>query len=153
MKLKVVWIGKNKSAELDRVCDKFIGRIQYFVPIEIIQLKDPRIADEKKRIEVEGQRIQSVINGSSFLIALDPSGKSHDSTSFSKLLDKHMREDPRDLVFVVGGYGGLSTPVRQRANKMLSLSKMTFSHDLSRLILLEQLYRALSIIRNLPYAR
>ena len=153
MKLKVIWIGRNKSVELGRVCDEFIARIRRFVPMEIIEIKDPRVTDERKRMEAEGEKILSALDKPAFAVALDPRGRTYDSTGFSKFLNRYMTEDPRDLVFVVGGYGGLSEGVRKRADQLLSLSHLTFSHDLSRLVLLEQLYRALSIIRNHPYAR
>ena len=153
MKLKVIWTGKNNSAELANECEKFISRIRHFIPIEIIQLKDPRITDEKKRIEAESRRILATLDQSIFTIVMDPAGETYDSVNFSKFLDKHLREDPRDIAFVLGGYGGLTVSVKQRSDKLLSLSKLTFSHDLSRLILLEQLYRAFAIIRNHPYAR
>ena len=99
------------------------------------------------------QKILSALDKPVFAVALDPKGRTYDSTGFSKFLNRYMTEDPRDLVFVVGGYGGLSEGVTKRADQLLSLSHLTFSHDLSRLVLLEQLYRALSIIRNHPYAR
>ncbi len=153
MKLRVIWIGRTKSAELARMCDEFAGRIRHFLPMEIIEIRDPRVTDEGKRMEAEGEKILSALDKPAFAVALDPNGRTYDSTGFSKFLDKYMTEDPRDLVFVVGGYGGLSESVKKRADQLLSLSDLTFSHDLSRLVLLEQLYRALSIIRNHPYAR
>ena len=121
--------------------------------MEIIEIKDPRVTDERKRMEVEGEKILSALDKPAFAVALDPRGRTYDSTGFSTFLNRYMTENPRDLVFVVGGYGGLSEGVRKRADQLLSLSHLTFSHDLSRLVLLEQLYRALSIIRNHPYAR
>ena len=88
-----------------------------------------------------------------FVVALDPAGRSYSSKTFPEFLDRHMNENPRDIVFVVGGYGGLSDTVKKRADLLWSLSELTFSHDLARALLLEQLYRALSIINHHPYAR
>ncbi len=153
MKLKVIWVGRNKSAELAHVCEEFVGRIRRFVPLEVIEIKDPRVTNEKKRTEVEGEGILSALDKPAFAIALDPNGRTYDSSGFSKFLDKHMTEDSRNLAFVVGGHNGLSEGVKKRADELFSLSDLTFSHDLARLVLLEQLYRALSIIRNHPYAR
>ncbi len=153
MKLKVIWVGRNKSAELALVCEDFIGRIRRFVPLEVLEIKDPRVTNERKRTEAEGERILSALDKPAFAVALDPNGRTYDSPGFSKFIDKHMTEDSRNLAFIVGGYGGLSEGVKKRADQLLSLSDLTFSHDLSRIVLLEQLYRALSIIRNHPYAR
>ncbi len=151
MKLRVVWIGKNKN--LAEVCGDFSQRIRHFIPLDVIEIKDPRIANERKRIEAEGEKIMTSVGQADFVVALDPAGRSYSSKTFSEFLDRHMSENPRDIVFVVGGYGGLSDTVKKRADLLWSLSELTFSHDLARALLLEQLYRALSIINHHPYAR
>ena len=153
MKLKIIWIGKNKSAELTLICDEFSRRIRHFIPMEIIEIRNPRVTDEQRRKEAEGEKILSVLDNPVFAVALDPIGRTYDSLGFSQFLNKHMTLDTRNLAFVVGGYGGLSVGVKDRADQLLSLSDLTFSQDPSRLVLLEQLYRALSIIRNFPYAK
>ena len=153
MKLRVVCIGKNKSKNLAEVCGDFAQRIRHVIPLDVIEIKDPRIANEKKRIEAEGEKIMTSVSRTDFVVALDPAGRSHSSKTFSEFLDRHMNQNPRDVVFVVGGYGGLSDEVKKRADLLWSLSELTFSHDLARAVLLEQLYRALSIIHHHPYAR
>ena len=109
--------------------------------MEIIEIRNPRVTDEQRRKEAEGEKILSVLDNPVFAVALDPIGRTYDSLGFSQFLNKHMTLDTRNLAFVVGGYGGLSVGVKDRADQLLSLSDLTFSQDPSRLVLLEQLYR------------
>lgn len=153
MKLRILWLGKTKNSDLATVCKDFAARSNHFISTEITELKELRVKEEKKRVELEGERLLSAIDSSAFVVALDPLGRAYTSDEFAGFLEKHMTENPRDLVFVVGGHAGLSDSVRKRANLLWSLSPLTYSHDLARTVLLEQIYRALTIIRNLPYAR
>jgi len=135
MKLRVVWIGKTKDPSMAKLCSDYTARIQHFLPIEIAEVKQPKF-DPSDR-----------------LVALDPGGKSWTSEGFAKFLQQHMTSDPRRLTFIIGDYEGLSETVKGRADVLWSLSPLTFTHDLTRVLLLEQIYRALTIIKNLPYAR
>lgn len=153
MKIRVVWVGKTKNASLAEVSNDMASRIRHLSGFEISELKETRISDDKKRIEAEGEKILGGIDRSDYVIALDTEGRAHSSEAIATFIGKHLAENPRDLVFVVGGPAGLSNGVRKRANLVWSLSKLTFSHDLARTVLMEQLYRALAIIKNLPYAR
>jgi 23S rRNA (pseudouridine1915-N3)-methyltransferase len=135
MKLRVVWIGKTKDPSMAKLCSDYTGRIKHFLPIEIAEVKQPKF-DPLDR-----------------LVALDPGGKSWTSEGFAKFLQQHMTSDPRRLTFIIGDYEGLSESVKDRADVLWSLSPLTFTHDLTRVLLLEQIYRALTIIKNLPYAR
>jgi len=135
MKLRVVWIGKTKDPSMAKLCSDYTARIKHFLPIEIAEVKQPKF-DVSDR-----------------LVALDPRGKSWTSEGFAKFLQQHMTSDPRRLTFIIGDYEGLSETVKERADVLWSLSPLTFTHDLTRVLLLEQIYRALTIIKNLPYAR
>ncbi len=147
MKLRILWIGKTKDAGLSKISADYASRVERFLPLEIVELKDP------KRPEEESSKLLGATDPSDRVIALDPRGKSFTSEQFAAFVAKHMREDPRCLTFVVGGFNGLSDDVRRRADVMWSLSPLTFTHDLARVLLLEQLYRALSIIHNHPYSK
>ena len=153
MKLRILWLGITKNSNLAAVCEDFAVRSNHFVGTKITELKELRVKDEKKRIELEGERLLSAIDNSDFVVALDPLGRAYTSVEFAGFLEKHMTENPRDLIFVVGGHAGLSDSVKKRANRLWSLSPLTYSHDLARTVLLEQIYRALTIIRHFPYAR
>ena len=135
MKLRVVWIGKTKDPSVAKLCSDYTARIKHFLPLEIAEVKQPKF-DPSDRI-----------------VALDPTGKSWTSEGFAKFLQLHMTSDPRRLTFIIGDYEGLSETVKERADVLWSLSPLTFTHDLTRVLLLEQIYRALTIIKNLPYAR
>ena len=139
MKLRVVWVGKTKDPQLAKLCADYIGRIQHFLPLEITDVKQAKLL--------------AALDGGDRVVVLDPKGKSWTSDQFAKFIQQHMTSDPRRLTFVIGDYGGLPPDVRKRADVQWSLSPMTFTHDLARILLLEQLYRALSVIHNFPYAK
>jgi 23S rRNA (pseudouridine1915-N3)-methyltransferase len=139
MKLRVIWVGKTKNAQLAKLCDDYIGRIKHFLPLEIIEVKEAKL--------------QSTVDFADRVIALDPSGKTWSSQEFAKFVQQHMTSDPRALTFVIGDYAGLPDNLKRRADRAWSLSPLTFTHDLTRVLLLEQLYRALTVIHNLPYSK
>ena len=153
MKIRVIWTGKTRNRDLAAVLTAYRERIGHFVGLEIIELKEPRTADDTKRIFEEGERILRRVASTDYVVALDDGGKSETSEALARLIDGRMKDGQQDLVFVVGGPAGLSIALKERANLKLSLSRLTFSHDLARTVLLEQIYRSLTIIRNLPYAR
>ena len=139
MKLRVIWVGKTKNAQLAKLCDDYIGRIKHFLPLEILEVKEAKL--------------QGVVDFADRVIALDPIGKTWSSQEFAKFVQQHMTSDPRTLTFVIGDYAGLPDNLKNRADRTWSLSPLTFTHDLTRVLLLEQLYRALTIIHNLPYSK
>ena len=152
-KFRVVWVGKTKNPHLAAVCEDFAQRIRRFLGFEIVEAREPRVAEEPGRITAEGERILAALAPTDFVVILDAEGRTHTSLSFARFLNSHMTESPRNLVFVIGGYGGLAPKVRKRQDESLSLSRLTYSHDMARAVLLEQIYRGLTIVRNLPYAR
>ena len=139
MKLRAVWVGKTKNAHIAKLCDDFAARIRHFLPLEIADVKE--------------QKLLSVLDASDRVVILDPKGKSWTSDQLAKFIQQHMTSDPRRLTFVIGDYAGLPADIKKRADVQWSLSSLTLTHELARVLLLEQLYRALSIIHNLPYAR
>ena len=147
MKLRVVWIGKTKERNLASLVADYRGRIERFLPLDIVEIKDP------KRPQDEGSKIMAVLGSSDRVVALDPVGKSWTSEQLASFMSTHMRGDPRPLTFVIGGFDGLSPEVKRRADLSWSLSPLTFTHDLCRVLLLEQLYRALAIIHHHPYSK
>jgi len=135
MKLRVVWIGKTKSPPMAKLCEDYIARIKHFLPLELSELKELKL-DASDRI-----------------VALDPKGKSWTSEGFARFVQQHMVSDSRRLTFVIGDYAGLPDSVKKQADVLWSLSPLTFTHDLTRVLLLEQIYRALTMINNLPYSK
>jgi 23S rRNA (pseudouridine1915-N3)-methyltransferase len=139
MKLRIVWVGKTKNPQIASLSTDYATRIKRFLPLEIAEVKE--------------QKILSALDGSDRVVVLDPNGKSWSSEQFAKFLQQHMASDPRRLTFVIGDFAGLSPQVKDRADVQWSLSALTFTHELARVLLLEQLYRALTIIHNLPYSK
>ena len=139
MKVRVVWVGKTKNPNAAKLCQDYAGRIRHFLPLEIVEIKE--------------ERLLSVLDTSDRVVMLDPKGKTWTSEQFAKFIGHHMTADPRRLTFLIGDYAGLPAAVKSRADLQWSLSPLTFTHELARVFLLEQIYRALSIIHNFPYAR
>jgi 23S rRNA (pseudouridine1915-N3)-methyltransferase len=139
MKLRIVWVGKTKNPEIARLSTDYVSRIKHFLPLEIAEMKE--------------QKILSALDGSDRVVVLDPKGRSWTSEQFAKFLQQHMASDPRRLTFVIGDFAGLSPKVKERADVQWSLSALTFTHELARVLLLEQLYRSLTIIHHLPYSK
>ena len=119
-----------------------------FSPLNIVEVKEP-----KGGMRAEAEKILAALGESDRVVVLDPKGKAFTSEQLAKFVQQHMTSDSRRLTFVIGGYEGFADSVKSRADVQWSLSSLTFTHDLTRVVLLEQLYRALSIIHNLPYSR
>lgn len=150
MKLKLVCVGRLGEAWLrDGVAD-YSSRIARYLPFETVELKEEP-GDMRKRLEEEGRRILARVTDAAFTIVLDQRGRQCTSEGVAELLEKHMVDGTQEVVLVIGGAYGLSDAVRQRGNLILSLSSLTLPHQLARLLLVEQLYRGLTIIRHEPY--
>jgi 23S rRNA (pseudouridine1915-N3)-methyltransferase len=148
MKLRVLWVGKTKNRNIAKLCADYASRIEHFLPLNIVEVKEP-----KGGMRAEAEKILAAVGDSDRVVILDPKGKTFTSEQLAKFVQQHMTSDPRRLTFVIGGYEGLADSVKLRADVQWALSPLTFTHDLTRVVLLEQLYRALSIIRNLPYSK
>ena len=155
MRLRILWPGKTKN-EATRILQEFyLEKINHMEPCELVQTKDARGIDEKfvdKIKEIEAKALEKQFRDD-YIICLFEKGREMSSVEFARLLNDLFSSTNRGVVFVVGGFLGLSESIMNRANFLLSLSKMTFSHDLSRVILLEQIYRALTIQKGKQYAK
>lgn len=150
MKLKLVCVGRLGEAWLrDGVAD-YCARIARYLPFETVELKEEQ-GDPRRRLEEEGRRILARIAPTAFTLILDERGRQLSSEGLAELLERHMVDGTQEVALVIGGAYGLSDAVRQRGDMVLSLSTMTLPHQLARLLLSEQLYRALTIIRHEPY--
>ena len=154
MKTKLLSIGKTEENYLKEGIELYIKKIGHYFPFEyeelpaLKQTKNLTVSEQKKR---EGEMLLKKIAASDTLILLDESGKQYSSVEFSDFLQQKMLQNHKQIVFVIGGAYGFSQEVYQRKNHALSLSSMTFSHQMVRLIFLEQLYRSASILKNEPY--
>ena len=154
MKIKLLTIGKTDDKALEQLIQKYESRLQHYIAfsLEIIpDLKQRKNLSVQLQKEKEGQLILSKISLTDQLFLLDENGKTMDSVEFSKFLQKQMNSGPKHLVFVIGGPYGFSDEIYQKAHGKISLSKMTFSHQMVRLFAIEQFYRGFTILRNEPY--
>ena len=154
MKIKLLVVGKTHNRELVGLIDEYVKRINRYLPFEIEvvpDIKKPRNLPELKLKQVEGNAILERIKERDTVFLLDENGKQYSSLEFSGFLQEQLNRGGKQLVFVVGGAYGFDTAVVQRSQGKISLSKMTFSHQMVRLFFVEQLYRGFSILRNEPY--
>lgn len=154
MQIRFLWIGKTKNPSIKELVSDYLERIRHLAPCEIVEARD--IAKRGSLpaaglIEAEGSELLKHIPPGGRLIALDESGKQFASTDFARWLESEQNHGSRAMTFVIGGPEGLSETIVQRSNLVLSLGKMTWTHEMCRVLLLEQIYRALCIIRNIPY--
>ena len=149
--LKLICVGKVKDASLKALIDDYQKRIQKYHKLEVIEVKDEPIRDNDKEVlDIEASRIMSKIDKDDYVILLDLHGKSLDSVSFANKIDKLFVSYSK-ITFVIGGSLGLGEEVRKRANYRLKLSDMTFLHQMTRLIILEQIYRCFKILNHETY--
>jgi len=155
MKIHIIAVGNKLPGWINDASHEYIKRFPHEIDIQLTELKPEKRSSSKsteKVQELESQRIRNVVSVRNRVVALDESGKQWTTKQFAETCEKWMQEG-QDTTFILGGADGLHESIKQSADIMLSLSKLTFPHGLARVILIEQLYRALSIIKNHPYHR
>lgn len=154
MNIKLLAVGKTDNPALQQLIDMYEKRLSYYINFELQLLPDIKksksLSEEEQKAK-EGELILGNVASSHHLILLDERGKELTSVAFADKLQKKMNAGIKQLTFVIGGPYGFSKEVYDRANGKLSLSKLTFSHQMIRLFFVEQLYRAFTILRNEPY--
>ncbi|NHM04155.1 23S rRNA (pseudouridine(1915)-N(3))-methyltransferase RlmH [Flavobacterium celericrescens] len=154
MNIRLISIGKTDNKDLQSLINDYTKRLSFYVKfdLEIIpDIKNVKNLSETQQKEKEGELILSKISVTDQLILLDENGKTFSSVGFSDYLQKKMNTGIKTLVFVIGGPYGFSETVYQKAQGKVSLSEMTFSHQMVRLFVIEQIYRGFTILRNEPY--
>lgn len=154
MRLNLLCVGRLTLSYLNEGCSEFSGRIKRYLPLTVTEIKEHKTGRKQdiQRIKAtEGENLEQRIPPGSFVIALDQRGKEFSSEQLADLMSDHMIRSVPEWTLLVGGPYGLSDSLRKRADLVLSLSAMTLTHQMARLLLLEQLYRCCTIIRNEPY--
>ncbi len=154
MKIILMVVGKTSTKFVREGVEEYAGRINRFMPFEIKvipDIKTTRKLTELAQKEAEGTQILAHVQPTDHMVLLDERGKEMTSREFSTFIEQKSQTVPKNMIFVVGGPYGFSQEVYTRANSLLSLSKMTFPHELVRLFFTEQIYRAITISRNMPY--
>jgi len=155
MKLKILWPGRTRNSEIKKLEDDLFKKIGHLNKCELIETKEARGIHEKyenKIMDVEAKGLEKHF-GNGYIICLSEKGKEMSSKEFVRFVEKLTSHSTRAATFVVGGFLGLDKRIIQKADFLLSLSKMTFSHELIRLFLLEQIYRSLTIMKGQHYAK
>ena len=154
MQIKLIAVRKTDLAELNKLISVYQNRLSHYIKFsfEIIpDIKNSKNLSEKKRKEKEGELILKKICDSDFVILLDENGSEMNSIKFSNFLQKKMNSGLKRLILVIGGPYGFSQSIYNKSFTKLAVSKMTFSHQMVRLFVIEQLYRAFTILKNEPY--
>ncbi|MEH7299748.1 23S rRNA (pseudouridine(1915)-N(3))-methyltransferase RlmH [Neobacillus drentensis] len=157
MNISIVTVGKLKEKYLKLGIEEYVKRLSAYAKIDIIEVADEKAPEELSELEMkqvkqkEGERILAKISPDTYVIALAIQGKMQSSEELAVTLDKLATYGKSKIAFVIGGSLGLSEEVLKRSNEQLSFSRMTFPHQLMKLILVEQIYRAFRINRNEPY--
>lgn len=154
MKIALAVIGKTTDKNISEVIANYIKRTNFYIQFEIIYItdvKNTKNLTEEQQKNLEGEALLKKLDSSDYMVLLDEHGKEYTSVDFSKYIEKKMHTVSKRLVFVVGGPYGFSPDVKNKAHEKISLSKMTFPHELVRLFFVEQIYRAMTIMNNEPY--
>ncbi len=154
MTIKLLAIGKTDSTHLQELISEYEQRLKHYIKFEldiIPDIKNVKNLSEVQQKEKEGEAILKRLQPTDVLVLLDEHGKQHTSIEFSNYLQKKMNAGIKRMVIVIGGPYGFSEEIYQKAQGKLSLSKMTFSHQMVRLFIVEQIYRAFTILKNEPY--
>ncbi len=154
MLLNLIWLGRTRDKLLAALADEYLKRIRRFVECKVIVVRGEKVGKghQASGLERETKRLLAAAR-EGYNVLLDPRGKQLSSEELAGFLERHMQLGTKRLNFISGGPGGVSPRLQARADMLLSLSRMTFTHEMSRVILAEQLYRALTIIRGLPYQK
>ena len=152
MNIKLIYISKNKSKNIEFLVEDYEKKINHFISYSSIVLKNKNQYSEKKIIQKsESNLILKNIKSNDLVILLDENGKEFSTKDFSKFISNKMMNRTKNIVFIIGGAYGFSSEFKKKFKLKIALSKLTFSHDMARLFFSEQLYRSLTIINNIPY--
>ncbi len=154
MKITLLLVGKTVNKDFVKLIDEYAGRVKHYIGFEIVtipELKNTKSMSAEQQKQAEGELILKQLQGGDHVVLLDEHGKEFRSIEFADWMTRKMNTVSKRLVFIVGGPYGFSPSVYDAANEKISLSKMTFSHQMIRLIFVEQIYRAMTIIKGEPY--
>ncbi len=151
--IELLCVGELKFSGLRELENKYLHSINYYVKFSVKKLREIHGKEDAFVMEKEGGQFLKHITPRDYAVALDEKGKALDSRRFAAFLQERMASHPSRLLFLIGGFAGLAAPVKARADLALSFSPMTFAHDLFRVLFLEQLFRAMTIIRGTAYHR
>ncbi len=151
MKITLLWVGKTKDPNLGRLIGEYQKRIRHFLELSAVEIKPVEGRNPGQALTREGERILDRLDDDDFLVLLDPGGTELTTEQFAEIIRELRNRGVRNLVFVAGSHWGVSSEVKSRANRLLSLSRLTLTHEMARLVIAEQVYRALTVLHGVPY--
>ena len=154
MKVALILVGKTVNKHFVELIDEYAGRVKHYIGFDMVtipELKNTKKMSVEQQKQQEGALILKQLQAGDCVVLLDEHGKEFRSVEFAKYMEQKVQKVSKRLVFVIGGAYGFSPDVYAQANEKLSLSKMTFSHQMIRMIFVEQLYRAMTIMKGEPY--
>jgi 23S rRNA (pseudouridine1915-N3)-methyltransferase len=150
MRFKFIWIGKTKEKNWRALQDEYLQRLSHFIKFDIVEIKESSAHETK---EIEGKRILENCNQSAFKVLLDVKGKDLSSHELAQKVENWQNQSLKEIIFIIGGQDGVSSEVFEKTDFSFSLSKLTMTHEMARVVLIEQIYRAFTIIKNFPYQK
>jgi len=153
MRLRVIWTGKTRDRHLRALSDDYLKRLSHFARCEISEFRESAVAGQKAGIAKDSKRISDGLHDGAINVLLDPEGTEWSSEQLAAAIQAWQDNGTKEVAFIVGGPNGVSAELAARANKRWSLSRLTLTHEMARVVLLEQLYRAYTIIHGLPYQK
>ena len=152
MRIRIIWTGKTRDARLRALIEDYVERLSHFARCEVTELRELRRTD-KTGIDKETKRISDALRQGSIAVLLDPDGTEWTSQQLAAQVQRWEGNGIKEVAFVVGGPNGVGDDLKSRADKRWSLSRLTLTHEMARVLLLEQLYRAYTIVHGLPYQK
>ena len=152
MRLRIIWTGKTRDARLRALIEDYAGRLGHFARCEVIELRELGRTD-KSGIDKETKRISDALRPGSLTVLLDPEGTEWTSQELAAQVRSWEGQGIKEVAFVIGGPNGVASDFKQKVDKRWSLSRLTLTHEMARVLLFEQLYRAYTIIHGLPYQK
>ena len=152
MRLRIIWVGKTRDARIRSLIDDYAERLSHFVRCEVSEIRDSGRID-KTGIDRETKRISDGLRAGAVTVLLDPEGSEWTSQQLAAQVQRWEGSGIKEVAFVIGGPGGVAREFKSRLDKRWSLSRLTLTHEMARVVLLEQLYRAYTIIHGLPYQK
>ena len=157
MRIALLWIGKTRDRRLAGLVDDYLERARRMARVECVELKDRGGASSERGepmvLEREAAALVGAIDDEDYVVLCDERGSQLRSEEFASIISERQTRATRRLVFVIGGYLGVAPVIRERADTTVALSRMTFTHEMARVLLCEQLYRALTIVNGIPYQK
>jgi 23S rRNA (pseudouridine1915-N3)-methyltransferase len=153
MRVRLIWVGKTRDAHLRALADEYLKRLARFTRCEVTELRESAARKPSEGIEDESRRIISALRPDALTVLLDVEGRQWSSQELAATVEQWQTGGTKDVAFIIGGPNGVSAEVGQRAGIRWSLSRLTLTHEMARVLLLEQLYRAYTIIHGLPYQK